>query len=64
MLAFDVAEFDDERVRAVLARHGWHQTVTSDLPHFTYLGVTESELQGLGLKRSVHADRVFWVPDI
>lgn len=64
MLALDVAEFDDPVVRAALARHGWFQTVVSDLPHFTYLGVAERELPALGLRRVVSNDRPFWVPDL
>lgn len=64
MLALDVKEFDNAAVRAVLAQHGWFQTVTSDLPHFTYLGVPESDLPSLGLKKVEHSGRVFWVPDI
>ena len=64
MLAFDVKEFADASVREILARHGWFQTVVSDLPHFTYIGVEESELSGLGLKRVDSGDQVFWVPDI
>ena len=63
MLAFDVKEHENARVRALLARHKWYQTVVSDLPHFTYLGVEESELPGLGLKK-VTAERTFWVPDV
>jgi hypothetical protein len=64
MLAFDIAEFDDPSVRKILAAHGWFQTVVSDLPHFTYLGVNESELPSLGLKRIEYLEREFWVPDI
>lgn len=64
MLALDVKQFDNAKVRAILARHGWFQTVTSDLPHFTYLGVTEDDLPGLGLKKVENSGRVFWVPDI
>ena len=64
MLALDVSEYDNEKVRAVLANHGWYQTVRSDLPHFTYLGVPESELPGLGLKLVTENGRRFWVPDI
>ncbi len=64
MLAFDVKEFADPNVREILSRHGWFQTVVSDLPHFTYLGVEESELDGLGLKKVRSGDQVFWVPDI
>jgi hypothetical protein len=51
-------------VRAILARHGWFQTVTSDLPHFTFLAAKESELPKLGLKAVQNANRTFWVPDI
>ena len=64
MLAFDANEFQDERVRTILAHYGWFQTVLSDLPHFTYLGVNEDELAGRGLKR-VEVDRqTFWIPDV
>lgn len=64
MLAVDVKEFDDPRVREILAGNGWHQTVTSDLPHFTFLGLAEGDLPRVGLKRVENAGRSFWVPDI
>jgi hypothetical protein len=64
MLALDVAEFDDQRVRKILANHGWFQTVVSDLPHFTFLGAGEAELPKLGLKKIVSCGRDFWLPDI
>lgn len=64
MLAFDVAEFDDSRVRALLNKYGWYQTVVSDLPHFTYLGAKEDELPKLGLRKVSNSGRSFWVPDI
>lgn len=64
LLAFDVAEFDDGEVRKILAKQFWYQTVVSDLPHFTFLGVDEEELPRLGLKRITSGDRDFWVPDI
>jgi hypothetical protein len=64
MLAFDVAEFHNERVREILAAHHWYQTVTSDLPHFTFLGVPERELRGLGLKLVENSGRKFWLPDL
>jgi hypothetical protein len=64
MLAFDVAEFNDPAVRKILADTGWFQTVTSDLPHFTYLGLREDQLAERGLKKVISNDREFWVPDI
>lgn len=64
LLALDIKENEDEKVRAILAKHRWYQTVVSDLPHFTYLGVDESELPALGLKKMTTAGRTFWVPDI
>jgi len=63
MLAFDVKEHDNPAVRSILERHGWFQTVKSDLPHFTYLGVSKNELPSVGLKPARKGDRVFWVPD-
>ena len=63
MLAFDVKEYAGPAVRAILERHGWFQTVRSDLPHFTYLGVSKQELPSLGLKLVRKADREFWIPD-
>lgn len=64
MLAFDIVEFRDEQLRRLLARHGWFQTVVSDLPHFTYLGVAEEELPRRGLRRVRHGAQVFWIPDL
>jgi len=64
MLALDVSEHDDSRVREVLARYGWFQTVVSDLPHFTFLGVPENQLSGLGLKRVADGGRYFWLPNL
>jgi hypothetical protein len=63
LLAFDAAEYADERVRRVLARHGWFRTVRSDCPHFTYLGLPESRLPSHGLKQVSTADGEFWVPN-
>jgi hypothetical protein len=63
LLAFDAAEYADERVRRVLARHGWFRTVRSDCPHFTYLGLGERELPSRGLKRINTPDGEFWVPN-
>ena len=63
MLAFDVTEHDNAKVRGILAKHGWFQTVVSDLPHFTYIGASESELPKLGLKRVSDGGRTYWLPE-
>lgn len=64
MLALDITEHDLSDVRAILAKHGWYQTVVSDLPHFTFLGVPESDLTGLGLKKENDGGREYWLPSI
>jgi hypothetical protein len=64
MLALDVKEFSDKGVREILAKHGWFQTVQSDLPHFTYLGVAESELPARGLKSVEASGQKFWIPNL
>jgi hypothetical protein len=64
MLAFDANEFQDDRVRTILASQGWFQTVLSDLPHFTYLGLAEDELPERGLKRVIVDGQAFWIPDV
>ena len=64
MLAFDIKEHEDPVVRGALAKHRWYQTVVSDLPHFTFLGMDQNRLAGMGLKSVSSEGRFFWVPDI
>ncbi len=64
MLALDVNEFRDPRVREILARHGWFQTVLSDLPHFTFLGLQEKDLPSHGLKSVEANGQTFWIPNV
>lgn len=64
MLALDVSQFTDARVRNILARHGWFQTVKSDMPHFTFLGLKEEELTSRGLMRVKIGAQVFWIPNV
>jgi len=64
MLAFDVIEFHNARVREIMSEHGWFQTVLSDLPHFTFLGFSESELPERGLKRMEVSGQTFWIPNV
>lgn len=64
MLAFDVNEFEDPRVREIMAKHGWFQTVLSDLPHFTFLGLKEKDLPKHGLRSLEINGQVFWIPNV
>jgi len=64
MLAFDVTEFANPRVREIMAKHGWFQTVLSDLPHFTFLGLKEKDLPKNGLKNVEVDGQTFWIPNI
>lgn len=64
MLAFDVNEFENPRVREIMAKHGWFQTVLSDLPHFTFLGLKEKDLPKRGLRKFEVNGQVFWVPNV
>jgi hypothetical protein len=64
MLAFDVNEFKNPRVREILAKHGWFQTVLSDLPHFTFLGLKEKDLPSRGLTSVDVNGQTFWIPNV
>lgn len=64
LLALDIKEHSDNRVSKILAQFGWFQTIKSDLPHFTYLGLQESQLGSLGLKKETSHSQEFWVPDL
>ena len=64
MLAFDVNEFRNPRVREIMAKHGWFQTVLSDLPHFTFLGLKEKDLPKHGLRSVEINGQVFWIPNV
>ena len=62
LLAFDVVQNNDRKIREALNRNGWYQTVVGDSPHFTYLGLPEIELAKRGLKSVVRGGHTFWVP--
>lgn len=64
MLAFDVNEFENPRVREIMAKHGWFQTVLSDLPHFTFLGLKQKDLPKHGLRSLEINGQVFWIPNV
>jgi hypothetical protein len=61
-LALDVTEFANPKVRAILNKHGWFQTVADDTPHFTYLGRAEEDLPKFGLVSVAKNGYKFWIP--
>ena len=64
MLAFDVVEYADPRVQGSLNRNGWFQTIVDDPPHFTFLGVSESELPSRGLQPVWKGAYKYWIPHL
>ena len=64
LLALDVQQYANKDIRKILADNGWYQTVQSDAPHFTYLGLKESELPALGLKSVTVGAQKFWIPNL
>lgn len=64
MLALDVVEYHDRTVVSILNSHGWYQTVVNDEPHFTFLGLPETELPSKGLKPVIKRGSKFWVPNL
>jgi hypothetical protein len=64
MLALDVDQFANASVRRILARHGWFQTVKSDHPHFTFLGLAEKDLPSRGLRPVKSGEQLFWIPNV
>lgn len=63
-LAVDIAEYEDVRVREILAEHGFFQTIANDFPHFTYLGLKPDQLAAVGLAPRVIEGHTFYVPEL
>ncbi|MGH1396214.1 MAG: D-alanyl-D-alanine carboxypeptidase family protein [Trichormus sp.] len=59
-LAIDL-RISNEKQRQTLNEYGWFQTVVNDVPHWTYLGLTESDLSSLGLINKVETGISYWV---
>ena len=64
LIAIDIAPPLTPTVIALMNAHGWFQTVKGDKPHFTFLGLTEKELPGRGLKALIFDGTLYWVPNI
>ena len=63
LIAFDVVEYGNPELRAILNRNGWYQTIVDDPPHFTYLGHPEAELPSRGLRLIYKGNYAFWIPN-
>lgn len=64
LLAFDTANYGEAKVRTIMNANGWFQTVIDDPAHFTFLGVSENELPGRGLKPVRAGNFIYWLPDM
>ena len=64
LIAIDIAPPLTPSVMALMNSHGWYQTVKGDRSHFTYLGLTEKELPGRGLKAILFDGIMYWIPNI
>lgn len=64
LIAFDVTEYWNPEVRAILHRNGWFQTVVDDPLHFTFLGFSESELPTRGLRAVYKGNHQYWIPNL
>jgi hypothetical protein len=64
LIAIDIAPPLTPSVISLLNSHGWYQTVKGDRSHFTYLGLTEKELPGRGLKAVLFDGIMYWIPNI
>ena len=62
LLAFDIEQSGNRTIREILNRNGWYQTVLNDTPHFTFLGLPETELPKRGLKKVMRGGHKYWVP--
>ncbi|AFY50275.1 D-alanyl-D-alanine carboxypeptidase [Nostoc sp. PCC 7524] len=62
-LAIDL-RVSQPKQRQALYENGWFQTVVNDIPHWTYLGLTEDDLLALGLKKQVEKGISYWVTPI
>jgi hypothetical protein len=62
-LAIDL-RVSSQKQRQALNQNGWFQTVESDIPHWTYLGLTEEQLPLFGFKKKVLRGISYWITPI
>ncbi|MBW4426166.1 MAG: D-alanyl-D-alanine carboxypeptidase family protein [Nostoc desertorum CM1-VF14] len=59
-LAIDLRVGSKEQ-RKALNQNGWFQTVYNDVPHWTYVGLTEENLPLFGFKKQVVRGITYWL---
>ncbi|MEH2066831.1 MAG: D-alanyl-D-alanine carboxypeptidase family protein [Nostoc sp.] len=59
-LAIDLRVSTQEQ-RKALNQNGWFQTVENDVPHWTYIGLSEDKLPLFGLKNKIVKGISYWV---
>lgn len=59
-LAIDLRVSNSQQ-RTALNQNGWFQTVENDIPHWTYLGVSESDLIKLGFNQKIVRGITYWL---
>jgi len=62
-LAIDL-RVSSPKQRQALNQNGWFQTVENDIPHWTYLGLTEEQLPLFGFKKQVVRGIKYWITPI
>ncbi|MBW4562441.1 MAG: D-alanyl-D-alanine carboxypeptidase family protein [Mojavia pulchra JT2-VF2] len=59
-LAIDL-RVSSQKQRQALNQNGWFQTVENDIPHWTYLGLTEDNLPLFGFRKQIVRGIAYWV---
>jgi len=59
-LAIDL-RISNQKQRQALNQNGWFQTVENDVPHWTYVGLSEENLPLFGFKNKVVRDITYWI---
>jgi hypothetical protein len=59
-LAVDL-RVSNSKQREILNQNGWFQTVAGDIPHWTYLGVSEASLIQLGFRKKIVGNIPYWL---
>ncbi|WP_373529845.1 D-alanyl-D-alanine carboxypeptidase family protein [Nostoc sp.] len=59
-LAIDL-RISNQKQRQALNQNGWFQTVENDVPHWTYVGLSEENLPLFGFKNKVVRGITYWI---